>query len=267
MRARAPAHRGCGRPRPAGRGGGAGAVVGVAHPDAGRALLSAGRHHLELGVRHRSGAGDGRAANGLPARQGARRLVFHQRHGLYPRESARLRRVGPDTRPGALVVFALPAVFQTGGDPRHRPERLPRRRRPAARHPVAADQSVVRGVHGVRRRGRVRADRRSQRLSSGRVRADGSHHVARPARRRRVLLPRSRALAPQSRGAHAHAGFQDHRRRGAGHGSRVHRGGGRRARPRRARGRLLRRGRRFAADPAAIGCRGPGIPPEVSASR
>ena len=117
VRARAAPHRGHWGARPPRRSGGTGALVGVAHPDAGRALVSAGRHDLQLGVRHRSGAGDGRAANGLPTGEGARRLVLDQRHGLHPRKPARLRRMGAGPGPRALVVLALPAVFQAGGDP------------------------------------------------------------------------------------------------------------------------------------------------------
>ena len=86
--------------------------------------------------------------------------------------------------------------FRKAEDPRYRPERLPRRRRPAAGHAVAADQSAVRGVHRIGRRGRVRADRRPQRLPPGRIRADGPHDPARAAGRHRVLLSRSCALAP-----------------------------------------------------------------------
>ncbi len=52
----------------------------------------------------------------VPARPRARRLVVDQRHGLHPRPRARLRRLGRRQGPRALVVRALPALFQARGN-------------------------------------------------------------------------------------------------------------------------------------------------------
>ena len=62
--------------------------------DAVRADPDGRRQGQQLGVRHRAAEGPQRPHRLSAARQGARRLVRHQRHGLYPRPSLGLRPLG-----------------------------------------------------------------------------------------------------------------------------------------------------------------------------
>ena len=196
----------------------------------------------------------------MRARQGARRLVADQRHVLHPRQCARLRRLGPALRPGRLDLLRLPAVFSQGGDPRHRAERVSRRRWAAqCHHRQTRPQRPVRGDDRSRRAGRLSPHLRSQRLSAGRLRPDGPHRHARTAggrARRAVISIRPRATESHHRHAcadrpHAVRGQPRDRRRlfaewepGARHCAGAPRGAG-----------VLRRDR-VAATVAALG-RGP----------
>ena len=66
-----------------------------------RALLPDEHGALRLGLRHRAGAASRRPPAGLPARQGDRRLLLDQRHGLCARPCPRLRPLGRGWAPTA----------------------------------------------------------------------------------------------------------------------------------------------------------------------
>ena len=81
----------------------------------------------------------------LAARQGARRLVLDQRHGLYPRPGRGFRPLAP-ARQCRLVVRRRAALFQALRAPDARRRRVPRHRRPALRVGCRAAPDL-RGVH------------------------------------------------------------------------------------------------------------------------
>jgi hypothetical protein len=135
---------------------------------------------------------------GSPARGSRdRRLVVDQRHGLHPRPSERLRRVGVRARAGVVVVRALPALLQAGGNAAPGRRRIPRRQRSALRHGGRDEEPAVSRVHRGGRTGGLRRDRRHQRLSAGRPGTDGPDDLPRTPLECRDGVPQARAHALQ----------------------------------------------------------------------
>jgi hypothetical protein len=114
------------------------------------------------------------------ARQGDRRVVLDQRHGLCPRPCARLRPLGRDGRGRLGLADVLPyfkRMENWHGDDGRRG--LARHGRAAARHPRAADQPALRRLRrGRGRRRAIRRDRGLQRRAAGRLRRDGGDDLA-----------------------------------------------------------------------------------------
>ena len=75
-----------------------------------------GLRPLRLGLRDRTRAEHRRPPDRDRARQDRRRLEFHQRHGLHPRPSRRLRPLGV-LWPARLVLPRTSALLQTGRGP------------------------------------------------------------------------------------------------------------------------------------------------------
>ena len=131
----------------------------------------------------------------LAARQGARRLQLHQRHGLRPRPSAGLRRVAR-ARQRRLVVRGRAALLQArrgqerGADDYHGA---------GARSASPTCGSAERAVRGLHRRAARRPACRAprfQRRRAGRRRLLPAHHPRRPALQHRGGLPEARAPRP-----------------------------------------------------------------------
>ena len=157
------------------------------HPHAGRVLASDAHQALQLGIRLGTGTRPRRPPPRLPARQGARRLIVHQRHGLRARPPARLRRMGVPRR-GWMELSELPALLPPVRDLGRRGRCIPRRRRPA-RNPQRERrrQSALRRLRRSGQAGGLRADARLQRRAPGRVR-----RVPDDRRRRRSGIHRTR---------------------------------------------------------------------------
>ena len=139
----------------------------------------------------------------MRARQGDRRLVLDQRHGLCARPSRRLRPLGRE-RPAALVLRACAALFPAAGN-------LGGRRR--ARIAAATGRSTTAWSHLRRSAGRglysrparppaIPCDRRLQRRAAGRLRP----HASRPSATAGAAAPPSPICSP------ALARGQPHRR-------------------------------------------------------
>ena len=75
----------------------------------------AARPHLQLELRDRAGAGARQSPRRMRARQGDRRLVLDQRHGLCARPSRRLRPLG-GVRSARLVLRRRAALLPAAGD-------------------------------------------------------------------------------------------------------------------------------------------------------
>ncbi len=250
MRARQPAD-GAGRDQgPAARGGPPGSQH--LHPHAVGVRLSARGRQVQLGLRNRARARDGRAPDRVPARTRHRRIVVDQRHGLHPRSCARLRRLGGSEGPRAVVVRALPSLLQEGRNAPRGQRRLPRRRRPALRHHRRDEESALSRVHRGRRAGRLRAHRGHERLPAGRPRSDGKEHLPRPPLERGDGVPAAGPRAPRPGGRIAHARHARAVRGQARDWRRIR--AARTARPgaRPARGDRRGRGDQLAADPDAL---------------
>ena len=225
--------------------------VGRLHPHAGRARDADRQPLLRLEVRVGARAAHERAPDLPRARQGARRLLEHQRDDLPARQPARLRALGRRRRDGRLGLRPLPPVLQADGELPRRRRRVPRRRRPARARARPRHEPALPGVLRGRAAGRLPAHRRRQRLPAGGLRRLRPQHPPRPPaqRRARVPPPRHAPAEPrrplprvrQSRGVRRHA---RRRRRGGGPG----RAGADRGR----RGDPLRRRDQLAAAPPAL---------------
>ena len=174
---------------------------------------------VRLGLSDRERAQSERPPYRGDARQGARRLVVDQCHGLYARQSRRLRPLGAERR-ARLVLCRCAAVFQARRNLGGWRESLPRRLG-AARHPVRQDaRSAVRCLDGRRQGARPAHDRGLQRRNAGRHRPRPIHH---PRRTAFVVGARLSAAGPQPGQPHrrhrracdtgADAGHPRHRRR------------------------------------------------------
>ena len=96
------------------------------HPDAGGPCLADEHGSLQLGLSLRARAEPQQPAHHRPARQGDRRLVLDQRHGLCPRPRRRLQPLGGSRR-ARLGLCRRAALLQADGA-------QPRRRGRLARH-------------------------------------------------------------------------------------------------------------------------------------
>ena len=261
MRPRVAAQRGLRDERPPARGG-------TSRPEAPRSragrVLEALPLATRLGLRHGSPGRSRRPAGGLPAGQGARRLVLDQRDDGDPRPS---RRPGPVAARLELgrrrgVVRAERPSFPPGDPARPQPAdaRLPRvggrRRRPARSGPQRRRQHGRRahaGLHPPRTSPQCR--RRLPETGHAQAEPDGRHRRARdPPPRREGSCPRGRVPHGWARGGGARCARGRARRRGDRHaqappplGDRPRRGA-RAARDRRGR-RIARRGREPARPP------------------
>ena len=159
------------------------------HPHAGRAAHPDRQPLLRLALRVRAGAAHGRPADLPRPRQGARRLVQHQRNDLPAGQPAGLRALGRRQGHGDLELRALPAVLQAHGDLPGRRRRVARRQRPAGPGARAGDQPAVRRVLRGRAAGRLPADRRRQRLPPGGLRPVRPQRAPRPPALRGPGLP------------------------------------------------------------------------------
>ena len=162
------------------------------------------RSRGELEVRDRTAAAAWQPPPVSAARQDARRLQLDQRHGLYPRQPRRLRRMAP-ARLRRLGLGFGPAVLQEGAEPDPRRGRLPRRRRPAARLRPAGPLRTRRCGAGGLRAGRHPAQSRLQRRAAGRLRLLPDHHAEPPPLERRAGLSAAGAQARQSGDPHRRA--------------------------------------------------------------
>ena len=123
-------------------------------PHPGRLPLLHRQPAHRLAVPHRARAGAERARAALSARQGAGRLLEHQRHDLHARPGARLRRLGAAVGDDGWRWRRVPALFQAPRGPLARRRRVARRvgfdRRGAA--PAASGASSASGCAGRPRR-------------------------------------------------------------------------------------------------------------------
>ena len=214
------------------------------HPHARGTDLPDRQPLLRLEVRVGARAVHERPAHLPRARQGARRLVEHQRPDLPARQSARLRAVGGRSRDGDVGLRPLPALLQEDGDlPGGRARRSVARPRRAARPRTwSCHQPVVPGLLRRLPGSGLRAHRRRQRLPPGGVRAVRSQHPRRSAPVGLAGVPEAGPPPEEPDRPDAHAGDRDrvrgpaghrHRHRTAGRGNGAHRR--RRDHPRRRR--------------------------------
>ena len=173
--------------------------VGRLHPHAGRARDPDRQPVLRLEVRVRARAAHERPPHLPRPRQGARRLLEHQRDDLPARQPARLRALGAPI-PGMETwdyAHCLPyfkrmesclagADDYRGGDGPLVLERGP------------GDEPALPGLLRGRAAGRLPAHRRRQRLPAGGLRGVRPQHPPRPPPQRRAGLPAPRAAADRT---------------------------------------------------------------------
>ena len=159
------------------------------HPHAGGAADPDREPALRLEVRDRPRAAHERPP-GLPRpRQGARRLLEHQRDDLPARQPDGLRALGRRARDEGVGLPPLPAVLQADGELPGRRRRVAWRRRSAQARARPGHQPAVRRVLPGRTGGRLPADRRRQRLPPGGLREVRPQRLPRPPALRRAGLP------------------------------------------------------------------------------
>ena len=247
-------------------------------PHPGRLSLLHRQPAHRLALQDRARPGPQRPGAALSARQGAGRLLQHQRDDLHARPGARLRRLGAAHRRRRMGMGELPALLHEarGSLARRRGRRRadargpgPRRHRPARRRRVARGEAAAVVAHPRRVRegrgaGRHPGHRGLQSRRQRRRRLLRGEPAARRALECGQGVPAPGVEARQPAGAHGRA------RHAADPRGRAGRIGGQARRPRRrtahrhrrARtGALPRRGAavgrrgRLAADPAAFGHR------------
>jgi hypothetical protein len=181
-------------PRPAARGGGGATASRNRHPGGVHAAL---QNRAGLGLRHRPAEASRRSPTPRTARQGARRLVGHQRHDVRPRPPRRLRRLGGrrmcrlELRRGASVLSSFGAQQSRGITVarRGRPARRERRARSQPPHPCLPSRGT-RGGHS--------AERRFQRASSRRRGLRPGDAAPRTSMQRGRCVPRPDSSSPES---------------------------------------------------------------------
>ena len=151
LRAGQPAERGFRRQRAAHRG--RRPRLASLHPHPARHGPDARLRHVRLGLRDRTRAESQQSAHRGDARQGFGRLLLDQRHGLYARQSRRLRPLGAEGR-ARLVLCRCVALFPALRNLAGRRRYLARRQRPA-RHRIRQDSGPA-----LRRLDRGRAGER-----------------------------------------------------------------------------------------------------------
>ncbi len=207
LRAGEPAQRGRDRDGARRRGRRRGLVA--LHPYAERLGDRHGDEEHQLELPHRARAGPGRAAHHLPARQGRRGLLLHQRHGLHPRQRDGLRELGAGRRPW-LGLCGRAALFQARRDAGGGCRRLPRWGRPAAHELRLPGEPAVLRLRRGRAAGRLSRHRGRERLPAGRVRPHGPHHPQGRALERGPRLPRRGPQATQPDAMDPMRGRADH---------------------------------------------------------
>ena len=175
------------------------------HPHARRTAVPHRQPLLRLALPDRPRAGPGRPAGRACARQGARRLVQHQRDDLPAGQPDGLRALGCRARDEGVGLRPLPALLQADGDPpprgRHRRRRrLARRRRTARAGARPGREPALRGVLRGGPGGRLPAHGRRQRLPAGGVRPVRPQPAPRPTALRGPGLPAPGPPPPQPRG-------------------------------------------------------------------
>ena len=189
------------------------------HPDAGSAFLPDEHVALRLGFSHRARAASRRPRAGDAARQGDRRLVVDQRHGLCARPCPRLRPLGRAGR-GRLVVRRRAALLQAHGERRGRRGRLARQRRADACAP--GQRASTRSTRPSSRPAGRPASRRPEDYNGSKQEGFGAmeqtiHHGRRWSTANAYLQAGAEAAKRQSRqglrAAHRHRESTRHRRR------------------------------------------------------
>jgi hypothetical protein len=129
------------------------------HPDAGSACLADEHEALQLGLPLGARAEPQQPAHHRTARQGDRRIVVDQRHGLRARPCGGLQPLGGARRQW-LGLCRRAALFQADGTQPWRRRGMARHRRAAARAARRHDESAVPRLHRGRKAGRFRGDGR-----------------------------------------------------------------------------------------------------------
>ena len=142
------------------------------HSDALGAVHSDEHAEVQLVLSHRARAAPGRKKPAHPARQGAGRLIVHQRSRLHSRQSSGFRAVGGGGRRGVGVPRRI-AVFQTCGAPPGGRRPVPRRFRQADDELRIDEQPAARGVARGRRASGLSPQQGRQRLSARGLRPYG----------------------------------------------------------------------------------------------
>ena len=169
-------------------------------PHSARVAPPSAQPQARLDVFRRARGHHGRPRAGMRPRQGDRRLVVDQRHGLCAGPPRRLRPLGSLGAAG-MVVRKGPALFQAPGDLGARRRLLPRRVRPIDDAVLALPRSIGRClVRGRRGRG-LPDDRGLQRSAAGGLRCRAEHHAQWPALQRRRRVSQAGVAAAQSDGA------------------------------------------------------------------
>ena len=158
----------------------------------------------------------GESIDSLCARQGARRLLDHQRHDLHARPERGLRLLGIARQRG-MVMGRCAAAVQKGGGLSAWRRRHARRRRRASRGRVAAALGDSRGLARRGRRMRHSEDSRIQPRRQCRQRVLSDEPETRRALARHKGLSPARPVASEPHGddARARRARQDRRRHGA----------------------------------------------------
>ena len=201
LRAGQPAERRSGDPRARARGRPAGPALGSVRPDAGRARVPDRQSALRLAVSLRAGAVPRRAAHPARAGEAPRWLEQHQRDDLPARESARLRALGGGSRARPLGLRPLSALLQADGRLPGGSRRLPRHRWADPPRARPGDRSALRCVLRGGPAGGLRADRRRERLSPGRLRSVRPHDPSRAPDERHPLVSQPCAAPIEPGGA------------------------------------------------------------------
>ena len=225
-------------------------------PHPARLAAPAAQSTARLDVFRRTRDHHGRASGRVRTRQGDRRLVVDQRHGLRTRASRRLRSLGR-SRLAGLVVCERAAVLPAAGGLGRRRRCLSRRRRSADHRRVCVQRSVARGVLAGGRCGWPSPYRRLQRRDPGRLRRVADHDPSRPPVQHRRRVPATGVVPSQPDGENPGAGDADHDGRRSRGGRRIRRRGGRRSpdRPCRPRGDPRRRRDQFSPTVDVVGHR------------
>ncbi len=148
------------------------------------------------------------------ARQGFGRLIVDQRHGLYARQSRRLRPLGAEGR-ARLVLCGRAALFPPLRDLGRRRRHMARRPR-TARHRIRQDPRPALRSLARRREGlRLSADPGLQRQTAGRLWPRPVHHSRRPAFVHRQRVSQTGARAKKSHRCDRRAHDARHARRHA----------------------------------------------------